>query len=709
LASALAALGAGWLCAGGSALAAYGDLQEPAALASRNGLLDILMIAAPGPVDFAGANLRTTGWYYTVCRRPADGDACPDDGATISSYGGFRLALQPGDELKIRLVNHLPALPPASLEFVHYDPLLALNPTNLHTHGLIVPAAANSKAPPAIPQYGDFILTALFNYNHGDPALNPAQYDETAYQTLHAHTDVVYNSASAADYDIRLPANHPSGAFWIHPHVHGTVGAQVTMGLSGIISVGNAAAYACWDEACNDPIPESSVRHLILKDMQVLAGRVPLYQQDPTFCQEQTGDLPQTATGPGVCQGNAQTYAGGHWLFTLNGQQYPRIAVKGPKGEIWRLTNASANATYDLALSDKSTGADMPLQLISVDGVAVSFPEGSSASQIQATLGARFDPADCGPTATPYATKPVCVKHIVMMPGTRVEVAAAWRDKTGRLAAPPAGAAGVFYTRGIVTGPGGDPWPKVGLGEVDFDYGAASAASEPVHVKPTGVFGAAGIFAAPVAASARVATANCQPLPRGHHRRIYFANPNVPDEAEGPGTDADGDAIFGIGYEEIDQFGQSVPGTFHDVAQFDPANLICIPLGPGQTPRLETWELVNLATELHNFHIHQTKFARVTPEVAQSGPPTLATIANGILEDSAPLPYALPGPGSQPALAPEATSCLVADYKAGRCAATSVWVQIPFTQLGTFVFHCHILEHEDGGMMHAVRVVAAPS
>ncbi len=26
--------------------------------------------------------------------------------------------------------------------------------------------------------------------------------------------------------------------------------------------------------------------------------------------------------------------------------------------------------------------------------------------------------------------------------------------------------------------------------------------------------------------------------------------------------------------------------------------------------------------------------------------------------------------------------------------------------VGTFVFHCHILEHEDGGMMGSVEVVA---
>jgi FtsP/CotA-like multicopper oxidase with cupredoxin domain len=34
-------------------------------------------------------------------------------------------------------------------------------------------------------------------------------------------------------------------------------------------------------------------------------------------------------------------------------------------------------------------------------------------------------------------------------------------------------------------------------------------------------------------------------------------------------------------------------------------------------------------------------------------------------------------------------------------------VDIPFSQLGAFVFHCHILDHEDGGMMAKIQVVPA--
>ena len=42
---------------------------------------------------------------------------------------------------------------------------------------------------------------------------------------------------------------------------------------------------------------------------------------------------------------------------------------------------------------------------------------------------------------------------------------------------------------------------------------------------------------------------------------------------------------------------------------------------------------------------------------------------------------------------------------------SEVKVKIPFTNpliVGKFPYHCHILEHEDGGMMGNLRVTASP-
>lgn len=678
-------------------------------------MLDLMMVAQPSKVTgFTAPGFAPTGWVYTVCPRPSPGKNCPSGSETVSAYGGVRLALQPGDLLKVRLVNNLPPIT-EPLERANEDPLLPLNPTNLHTHGLIVPASANAVAPPAIPVYGDFIYTAVFNPSNP----NPMTFNPGAYTALHSHGDVV--TTGVVDYNIQTTSNHPSGAFWFHPHMHGIALNQLSAGLSGIISIGRAADYACVDEICQYPVPESIVRHLILKDMQVLPGNQTQFQEDPAFCANQPDGTP---VANGQCAGDPGAYPGGLWFFTLNGQQYPTIPLGSADGEIWRFTNTSGSASYDLQLDDDTTGAPIPFQILSIDGVAVSFPQGATAGQIVALGANRFKLAHCGSQLRgSYHSQPVCATDLIMTPATRTEVFVNYRNASGAIAAAPAGRTATLRTVGIDTGPGGDSWPAVNLAHVSFAQGEPRV-TDALHLRggqAESMREEGGIFTTPVpGARPTPLPPGCKALAPGHHRRLYFANPNVPG-GQSPGADSLGNAIFGIGYEEIDENGHTVPGTFVDVTQFNPgyqairpsANLsqiICLPLNPGQYPVVETWELINLATELHNFHIHQTKFTLIDPKAPPDSPLHANALQPGLAEDTAPLPYANPLPGSQayPPSQTSPTSCLISDYKSGLCPATSIYVQIPFARLGDFVFHCHILEHEDGGMMHAIRVVPSP-
>jgi FtsP/CotA-like multicopper oxidase with cupredoxin domain len=90
------------------------------------------------------------------------------------------------------------------------------------------------------------------------------------------------------------------------------------------------------------------------------------------------------------------------------------------------------------------------------------------------------------------------------------------------------------------------------------------------------------------------------------------------------------------------------------------------------TPRLgtvEEWTLVNKSTSVHPFHIHQDDFQ----VMSVNGKPYDARS----LQDIVTIPID------------------------GR-----VVVRIPFRDYaGRFVFHCHILDHQDGGMMATVNVV----
>ncbi len=96
---------------------------------------------------------------------------------------------------------------------------------------------------------------------------------------------------------------------------------------------------------------------------------------------------------------------------------------------------------------------------------------------------------------------------------------------------------------------------------------------------------------------------------------------------------------------------------------------------------VEEWTVANYADELHAFHIHQIHF--------------LVEDINGVRQpksawrDTIAIPYAktVGGGRVQPGVVH-----LLMDFRDPIIA-------------GTFVFHCHILEHEDGGMMAKIQVL----
>jgi FtsP/CotA-like multicopper oxidase with cupredoxin domain len=93
---------------------------------------------------------------------------------------------------------------------------------------------------------------------------------------------------------------------------------------------------------------------------------------------------------------------------------------------------------------------------------------------------------------------------------------------------------------------------------------------------------------------------------------------------------------------------------------------------------VEDWIIENRAQENHEFHIHQIHFLLLE----QNGVP----VANGQFLDMVQLPY-WTGSGAYP----------------------SVKVRMDFRgpSVGDFVYHCHILGHEDNGMMAIIRVTPA--
>ena len=131
---------------------------EPKVLSSSGGVLELDLRVAEATVAVAGGSARMLTYNGTV--------------------PGPTLHVRPGDTLRVRLANDLG------------------QPTNLHTHGLVVSAEGNSDNP-----------------------------------------FVEVGPGESFEYEITLPDDHPHGAFWYHPHQHGFVADQVFAGLYGAIVV----------------------------------------------------------------------------------------------------------------------------------------------------------------------------------------------------------------------------------------------------------------------------------------------------------------------------------------------------------------------------------------------------------------------------------------------------------------------------------------
>jgi len=208
---------------------------------------------------------------------------------------------------------------------------------------------------------------------------------------------------------------------------------------------------------------------------------------------------------------------------------------------------------------------------------------------------------------------------------------------------PPAGVPALFVTRTVDTGQGGENDPNRALASIV----ASEDAPEPQSQLPTD--------SKPLPPPTLPWLGDVQPV---RVRRLYFSeklsDPNNPNSAT--------------------EFYLTVDGQ--TPAPFDPASTTPdIEVRQGD---VEDWIIENRSTELHAFHIHQLHFMLMD----WSGAP----VNEPFLRDTVNVPY----------------------YADRMLHYPSVRLRMDFRDpntVGTFVYHCHLLEHEDGGMMGTVRVL----
>jgi FtsP/CotA-like multicopper oxidase with cupredoxin domain len=207
---------------------------------------------------------------------------------------------------------------------------------------------------------------------------------------------------------------------------------------------------------------------------------------------------------------------------------------------------------------------------------------------------------------------------------------------------PPAGVSGLLVTKTVDTGAGGENDPNRTIATITASNDAPEPASK-LNASPQ-----------PLPPSPMPWLGSVAPV---RTRKLYFSekllDPNDPNSAT--------------------EFYITVDGQMP--AQFDPKS--GIPNIIAKQGTVEDWIIENRSSELHAFHIHQLHFMLVDFHGKPANEP--------FLRDTVNVPY----------------------YNGRALEYPSVRLRMDFRDpntVGDFLFHCHLLEHEDGGMMGLIRV-----
>jgi len=207
----------------------------------------------------------------TLTVEPAVQTVAGQDVTFLGLYNGLYmppvLRVQPGDSIELMLRNY------------------GVLATNLHYHGLnVTPLGA-----------GDDIFLDI------EPGITFA-------------------------YDFPIPAGHPQGLYWYHPHFDPLLNTQIAGGMSGGLIIGNILA----------PFPDLAgipERVMLLKDLKTEDGQ-PVPDPGPT----------------------------GPTKRTINGLYQPQLTMQPGQLEFWRIGNIGSNIYYQLSLGQQ------PFNIIAIDG-----------------------------------------------------------------------------------------------------------------------------------------------------------------------------------------------------------------------------------------------------------------------------------------------------------------------------------------------------
>ena len=295
----------------------------------------------------------------------------------------------PGDTIRVTLHNKLPPDAECGTAHQHDDGPHCFNGTNLHTHGLWVNPAGN----------GDNVLLSI----------NPG-VDFT--------------------YEYNISSDHPAGTFWYHTHRHGSTALQVSSGMAGALIIrGNRPPTATAHGDLDTLLGAMPERVLVMQQIQYAC-------RGPAISPGKIGPIKTNAAGQYVCNpgdvGGIEGYdqfGPGTWpasgrYTSLNGRIIPSFATQQGRIERWRMIHAGVRDTISLQffkvrgnaissslprlpqansaklIADTCGGGPVPFTLVAADGLTMAAAQATTLATFQP--GYRFDALVVFPEAGSY-------------------------------------------------------------------------------------------------------------------------------------------------------------------------------------------------------------------------------------------------------------------------------------------------------------------
>ena len=445
-------------------------------------------------------------------------------------------------------------------------------------------------------------------------------------------------------YEYKIPPDHPAGTFWYHTHRHGSTALQVASGMAGALIVrGNRPPTKDQNGDLDTLIPRGA-----------FPERVVVLQQIQYTCRNAEGEIKRNENGTLKCDpgdtGRIENYQdlndwrGSGRYTSINGKVLPTFEkAKAGKIERWRIIDGAVRDT--IALQFRALKSDAP----SADNLSAEAQDAFVGANCTGSPLTQFAVAGDGLTLAQALKR----ETLTFQPGYRWDTLVVF-PKPGRYC--------VIDTNSPTDAniEAAAPSRQL-LGYVDVEAGTDVTGDVTAYV--TAQLAAAARANMPPSVRAKVEA----DIKDGLKLTSFVPHADIPDGNLGKQTmtftiDAKG---FGITGEPFD------PNA-------EPRKLIL--------DSADEWTLTS-ATGSHPFHIHVNPFQVVK-----------------ILDKN-----------NNDVSAPGATDGTDTQYPGLKGVwKDTLWVKNGYTivvrsryqrYIGDFVLHCHILDHEDKGMMQKVRIV----